>query len=314
MADMKKKKPLKIQKLESSIDSLTKFQDAIYPKAFRVFETMNLLNMPHFQEVSHRMQSITQPLEAFRPINLIPENMLNFLERMSQFQKAFRSIIPEVPPYLQGICEVAFSIKERLEHINEEQKKTVEKYIEHGWYPIVSMGLTYISDEEDFEITIENYIDKKMDEIESNLQESNPCRSYIIKDAFDAHRSGKYTLSIPAILAQADGICFERLGVSPFSKKSGSQLQDKIPTELYTDFLGHYFQPVIFSKAIRASTNEVPPATLNRHHVLHGISTEYATRQNSLKAISYIGSLDWLLRELDESKQEITELEPSKEL
>ena len=63
--------------------------------------------------------------------------------------------------------------------------------MEHGWYPIVSMGLTYISEEKDFEITIEKYIDKKTDEIERNLQESNPNRSDIIKDAFDAHRSGK---------------------------------------------------------------------------------------------------------------------------
>lgn len=314
MADKKKEKPFKIQKFESSIDSLTKFQDAIYPKEFRVFETMNLLNMPHVQEVSQRMKSITQALEALRPINFLPEGMLNFLERMSQFQKTFRSVIPEVPQYLQGIGAAAFSIKERLEHINEEQKKTVEKCMEHGWYPIVSMGLTYISEEKDFEITIEKYIDKKTDEIERNLQESNPNRSDIIKDAFDAHRSGKYTLSIPALLAQADGICFERLGISPFSKKSGSQLQDKIPNELYTDFLGHYFQPVIFSKTIRANTNEVPPATLNRHHVLHGISTEYATRQNSLKAISYIGSLDWLLRELEESKKGNSTSEPSEEL
>lgn len=242
-------------------------------------------------------------LEDFRTQNFLPQGLLDFFESMNAFQRAFKASLPQLPYFLTKIYKIAFSLRESLEHLNEEQKKTVEYCMALGWYPIVSMSMSYISDEDNFEQIIESYIDKKTEEIKNDVCNSNPHRADIIKDAFEAHQNGKYTLSIPAILAQADGICSERLGISPFSKKSGGQLQDKIPSELHSDFLCLYFKPIIFAHEIRANTADVPPSTLNRHHVLHGVSTEYATRRNSLKAISYIGSLDWLLRELEEGRQ-----------
>jgi hypothetical protein len=45
------------------------------------------------------------------------------------------------------------------------------------------------------------------------LKKAFPTRLPIIEDALDAHRSGKYTLTIPVFLVQADGIGAALLGV-----------------------------------------------------------------------------------------------------
>lgn len=303
MTDENKQSTSKLQRLENSIEKLTRVYPP--PPQLQVFERINLLANPPGASLAQQIKA-TVPLwlEDFKAHNFLPQPLLDFCGTMNTFQQSFKNSLPQLPDYLSKIGRIALSLHESLEQLDENQKKTVEYCIAHGWYPIVEMSTSYISDEENFEQIFENYIEKRIDEIENNVCESNPNRSDIIRDAFGAHRTGKYTLSIPAILAQADGICNERLEISPFSKKPGKQLQDKIPSEIYSDFLCHYFQPVIFAKEIRANTEDVPPSTLNRHHVLHGISKEYATHRNSLKAISYIGSLDWLLRELEEVQKE----------
>lgn len=59
---------------------------------------------------------------------------------------------------------------------------------------------------------------------------------------------------------------------------------------------------------IRANTTNVSPSTLNRHHIMHGGSTEYATKINCLKLISLIGSLDWLISKMVEAGPTKTKL------
>lgn len=301
MSDKMKEPVSKLQRLENSIEKLTQ----VYPPELRVFETLNLLANPPGMSLGQQVKAIVPLwLEDFKAQNLMPKALLDFYGSMNAFQQAFKSYLPQIPDSLSKIGRIALSLHESLEQLDENQKKTVEYCIAHGWYPIITMSTSYISDEENFEQIIENYIEKNIDKVKKDVCEHNPQRECIIKDVFEAHKSGKYTLSILAIFSQADGICHDRLGISPFSKKPGKQLQDIIPSEIYSDFLCHYFEPVIFAKEIRASTKDVPPSTLNRHHVLHGISTEYATRQNSLKAISYLGSLDWLLWEVEEAQKE----------
>src|SRR5260221_8089745 len=49
---------------------------------------------------------------------------------------------------------------------------------------------------------------------EAKLAERFPARAAILKDAFDAHRAGKFNLSVPTLLAQADDVGCEVLKIS----------------------------------------------------------------------------------------------------
>ena len=76
---------------------------------------------------------------------------------------------------------------------------------------------------------IGSYFRERIDSIERDLSGAYPRRSQILHDAFEAHRTGKYTLSIPVFLSQADGIWYDqfskdlfRSGMSGATSKAAS--------------------------------------------------------------------------------------------
>ena len=57
--------------------------------------------------------------------------------------------------------------------------------------------------------------------------------------------------------------------------------------------------PLWMNRNERAERGD-PCVGLNRHQVLHGESVDYGTEQNSLKAISLLSYLRWILSKTDE--------------
>ncbi|MFZ5867843.1 MAG: hypothetical protein ACOYXY_18305 [Thermodesulfobacteriota bacterium] len=56
------------------------------------------------------------------------------------------------------------------------------------------------------------------------------------------------------------------------------------------EFMLAFLRPLCGATALNANKSErgLNPTLLNRHTVLHGISTDYASKANSLKAISFL--------------------------
>ena len=132
---------------------------------------------------------------------------------------------------------------------------------------------------------------------------SYPSRDAILTDAFEAHRKGKYTLSVPVFLAQADGIFAEesRGGPTVFMererKTAAADHSDRAPVTVvkrWLDVFGNVL-PLWMSRKDRSSASF---EGLNRHLVLHGESVDYHTEENSLKAISLLHYFDMLFSEI----------------
>jgi len=133
-----------------------------------------------------------------------------------------------------------------------------------------------------------------------------PRRQAILADAFDAHSKKLYTLSVPVMLAQADGMAFDILGAYLFTgskgkigKKAKAMIEGKFKQRpLAKSFLGLLIEP----SGLRLSTEKLnkPKAEglsgspLNRHAVLHGIDCDYPKECNSLRAIALINFLNWV--------------------
>jgi hypothetical protein len=124
-------------------------------------------------------------------------------------------------------------------------------------------------------------------------------RDEILADAFDAHIAGKFTLSVPVFLAQADGISAELLGAYLFTNRDGSikQAASRIiesnfqKRPLAKSFLGLLLE----ASGLKSDTREREElSTLNRHGVLHGLDCDYATEGNSLRGIALISFLEWV--------------------
>lgn len=145
---------------------------------------------------------------------------------------------------------------------------------------------------------------RRVDVIRATARAKFPVRAPILSDAFDAHISGKYTLSIPAFLAQLDGIGCEVFGLSRqfFVQKNRERGLSKVvgtfryPWDEQAYRLSHTDRIMLSALERRWSlgldTNERtigPPSQLNRHGVLHGLDTDYPTELNSLRCILLLG-------------------------
>lgn len=168
-------------------------------------------------------------------------------------------------------------------------QKPAQLYLKYGWFPYPESPLIPDCNESVFNEVLSNYTEDHLAEIEQALCKSFPKRTYIFKDSFNAHRQEQYTLSIPIFLAQAEGISFDAFKCSPYATKNRKKFENSPHfATLKEDPL---CLPLLKNDTIKASSTMVPPGALNRHAILHGASTEYPTKLNSLKAISLLACI-----------------------
>lgn len=135
-------------------------------------------------------------------------------------------------------------------------------------------------------------------------------RAQILKDAFNAHFEGKYTLSVPALFSQLEGLLRDY---------SGMPLKETFCSKIKTDFWDRY---LAFSKKddaqyFNAFVNKLyegskPAEEFNRNSILHGANVLYQSEEHSvllLLAILEIRTFVFYERELPKlyaKKRQIT--------
>lgn len=134
---------------------------------------------------------------------------------------------------------------------------------------------------------IVNFARRHATEIISDACDTFPDRKAILEDVLTAHNTKMYTLSIPVLLAQTDGMCRSEFKALRFGKK-------KARDELFKTI--KQLPPMAFSRILllplcskgpveKGGNFDNIPDGLDRHFVLHGVSTNYNTEINSLKCI-----------------------------
>jgi len=157
------------------------------------------------------------------------------------------------------------------------------------------------------------HFNHELDSIEKGLLKDFPNRAAIIKKALAAHRAGDFELSVPVLLAQADGIARDTIAkwipkFSIYSKqpKFQSSIESFIDEFVKNDFFTRDIlkvamlnMPLNVSEGNPMLTGDV----LNRNEVLHGTNTSYASSLNSCRAISWLEYISyfWLLRKFHKS-------------
>lgn len=229
--------------------------------------------------------ALLQMLEAFGKNVSEIKNSLNVLA------KAFA----------QGLREIPVEIREGLEELTLR-----------GWYlhaqmpgatPIRLKPYLHAKDEDTIDKLMSTLVEHYLDQIQIDVKKHFPKRARILDSAFLAHYDEKYELSIPVFLAQADGICAELLGEKLYSRERGTghPKTKKAIEELQLDKSTLlYLVPLLTHTGISASEHvrNQYPGIFNRHEILHGIDCDYPTKVNSLKAISVLGYLSTLVRNL----------------
>ena len=212
-----------------------------------------------------------------------------FAESWRQFEEQFRRLDEEIPDGLQRLGEEGW-------FLDPEMPASLLQKVER------------LFDEHPDEIAegLSNFFRTRLDVIEEALIDSYPHRGHLFQQAFEAHREGKYGLSIPVFLTQADGIFWEQTSEKQnLFMSSRERAYSEYVSQISNSHIVIYLYPLSIPLPLWMNRNERaergdPCVGLNRHQVLHGESVDYGTEQNSLKAISLLSYLRWILSKTDE--------------
>lgn len=252
-------------------------------------------------------------------------------EGLSQFHEGVRQVAASIQPVAESLASlqqhigpIFAEIARIAQGLPERTRRALATLAQHGWYLDPEMDLPGIADLiqlfERGETTaahgqLASYFDQRSEAILDALCAAFPSRAKIFISAFKAHKIGEYELSVPVLLAQADGICLELTGVQLYSKRRDgktTRVSEAIATfnvDSFTAALLHPLTevfPITFSSHERAGLADI----LNRHAVLHGESVSYGNRINSCKAISLLAFTAWALSDLQKDAQTRTTRSP----
>lgn len=197
----------------------------------------------------------------------------------------------------------------KFKHLNTERIQLIMmKMASYGWYfDDFSKGakinhsqclkFIYNNFPEKLDSYLSKYYNERILEIKNNLISKYPKRKAIILEAFFAHENKMYHSSICLFITIIDGVCDDNLDVKFFkNKKNLPEIKEKLEKKnlKYSDFL---LTPIRNKGAINSWEKELDkhPIRLNRHEIIHGKDINYGIEINSLKVISMVSYLDYVL-------------------
>ena len=225
-------------------------------------------------------------------------------DMLQQFRQWMGAIAQQVAPVVEAIAIGVRDLPPNLQ-------SALLTLGENGWYLDGEWGLSELWPlerallegrvEEVDALLVERY-EQRLDDIETGLIAALPKREKILRAAFGAHRRQEYELSVPVLLAQADGACLDLTGFALFLRADGKPQVARYVANVAQNVVSTaLLSPLADILPINAGPKERQRLLakqgigawreLNRHQVLHGESCDYGTQVNSLKAISLINYL-----------------------
>jgi hypothetical protein len=199
-------------------------------------------------------------------------------------------------------------IARQLRDLPDEVRSQLAVLMDQGWCLDPEMPHTWGRDlvtafregaKDEAQQWLIDYFNRRLEEIEQTLVARHPKRSAIIANAFQAHRQGHYNLSIPVLLAQADGVIHDRHQRQLFSKQRGANLTQILADLPDDDVRAIFIAAFYVDIPLTRNTKHLPDGFdgLNRHSVLHGTDSNYGTEINSLRAVSILNLASYLVWE-----------------
>lgn len=222
------------------------------------------------------------------------------------------ALVPKIYNPIYEYLDTFKEIGERLKDFKDNIPKHLLLIAQYGWFieiddmnlpsdVVAKINLGKI--DEANEILV-NYYKSNLDRIFESLITRHDDRKEILIQIFNCFKSENHYMLIPCVLSQVDGICYDFTKKKFFLKEKANNFLPQITSELEKSlgyFTDLYLSPIQNQTPIMAHEKDILkfPCHLNRHEILHGISTDYGTEINSLKVISLLKYLSDLLCEID---------------
>ncbi|ASV32162.1 hypothetical protein CJ263_19120 [Maribacter cobaltidurans] len=274
--------------------------------------------MRKFQEqLAEQSKAIQKAIEPTLELQKkLAEPLMNFQKSFENINKIYTSIPKFENPFLEHL-EAFKKIGERLKEYAKETPEYFLLIAQHGWFIDLESELNlpskvaYNIKDKRVDLADEMLVDyykTNIDDIFEKLIKRHYNRKEILKSIKNSFEDGNYSLLIPSVLTQVDGICFDFTKKKFFIKEKKNKKYKFLPEVIAEleksaeNFLSLYLSPLQNQTPIMAREQDIGkfPCKLNRHEILHGISTDYGTEINSLKVISLLKYVSDLLTDLDD--------------
>lgn len=218
---------------------------------------------------------------------------------------------------LRSIAEKAALTKPVWEELSRRILYTYEKSPEvfynisrYGWYIDIYMTpfevfkfSNMITDNKiaEFDELLENYYEKNLFRIESDIIKEYPSRKILIEEGFNNFKEKRYASSIVLLITQIDGICFDKCEKLFFRNQNKRKVyKPEIEAEIRkikNVFLECTISPIETPSVINEHINNIKnfPVSLNRHTIIHGQDKTFNNKSNNLKIISLINYIKQIL-------------------
>ncbi|MFL9928834.1 hypothetical protein P0D88_06090 [Paraburkholderia sp. RL18-103-BIB-C] len=238
--------------------------------------------------------------------------LLPLIERANEVGSAFSERLTAIGEPLRKMAEDMAAIARTFETYPDKMREGLVSMSQSGWYLDRDMGMSEplrfkraMADgrQADAEAEMVKHFEARTAGIRAELIQAYPHRREIFEAAFDAHLNGQYLVSIPVLLAQVDGICFDVANAHFFMGKERPKVLAYAVEFAGSQIARAFLAPLESEMTIALSERARPQGFtgLNRHMVLHGESVDYGTKENGLRAISLLNYMSQSLqRELSE--------------
>lgn len=265
------------------------------------------------------------------------KNLKPFFDSIEEARQPYTVLIEETQRLYRGLIE-GFNLKffqdmARRDH-EAKQVETLNSFLEdQGWFapPILDEDqraalLEMVESKCAPDSVVRQLVEYCVTGVGRAIVEKAACnwafsgRGTLLEEAFEAHEQGKYSLSIPVLLSQAEGAYIGLLVLGGASQEDRPGLfKGRVPKEIEKFSWDLYPADVVlhthlrsFSRALSAQFVEsvwteedlnslrakYAMGYLSRHGVMHGIDKDYGSLENGVKALFILDVIRALLDRL----------------
>lgn len=258
-----------------------------------------------------QLKSITDPMTDFREV--LTEQAADYQKQLQEFLQPFPDARDWLTTYQEEQREqfqhwrsLLDDFSRQIQEMPARLRAQLAVLMERGWCLDPEMPHSWGMDlaeafesgeEAEAQVWLIDYFRDRLEEIEKAMIQRHPVRASIITEAFTAHREGRYSLSIPVILAQAEGVVQDKHKRQLFSRKAKLNLKEVLAS-LPDDDSRRIFMAAFCADIPLTRNTDLLPAGfdgLNRHAVLHGTDPNYGTEVNGLRAVSILNLASFLV-------------------
>jgi hypothetical protein len=240
--------------------------------------------------------------------------------RESSWLKEFSETLTAVQKNREGFERLLEGLSPRLDAANhfleklasfdyeaytKQERRSLQFAAKYGWFPQpeapASLGKQvagYTDNPQGLDQLFVEVTEPILEAIEARLAASYPEQAHIFREAFALHREGRYIASVPLLFLGADAISSSQTKTSVFTQsrkqtkyKARTQVVEWVDGKVVSPGMDPFFELICGQHAL----NLPSMGLLNRHKVMHGEDTNYHSRENSFRAVSFLGFVGWLL-------------------